>query len=158
MAALIKKPPTLHDGNGRNRNGKSDDASSYSSSSGRNTNPKDDLRHASTETLLHTAAGVVQDICAASTIFHKTREDRYPQFHEREVVAGNVIGRGGFCVVRSVEKLKCNGVSTRRMSGNSSGGISGVGGIGIGIGASERSMPASGCLPWLCGGGGGGGG
>jgi hypothetical protein len=94
-----------------------------------------ELRHESTETLLETAAGVVADIAAVSTVFNKDHESRFPKFHERELVAGKIIGRGGFGVVRNVERLKAG-----PSAGTSSQSL-----------GNDSTTSSASCLPWLCG-------
>ena len=89
-----------------------------------------DMKNASIETLLNTAANVVEDHCAVSDMLSKNSDAKFPKFEEHEVTTGKVLGRGGFCVVRSVEKLHCNGVSTFQMA--------------------NEKRPS--CMPWLCGG------
>ena len=95
-----------------------------------------DLRHESLKTLLATAEGVVADACAVSTVFNKDDESRFPKFKDREVVAGKVIGRGGFCVVRNVDRIRISG-SSESTSSRSLEDESGVSYTGS-------------CLPWLC--------
>ena len=90
-----------------------------------------EMRYESTETLLRTAAGVVSEITASSPILNKDQESRYPKFSQDEVVVGKVIGRGGFCVVNNVDKIRLNGGGSSVASTGSFGGS---------------------CLPWLCGG------
>jgi len=56
--------------------------------------------------LLEAAHDVVDDIVSRSRIFDATSEASLPQFEESELSLGKVIGRGGFCVVREITKIK----------------------------------------------------
>lgn len=69
-----------------------------------------DMKNASTEELLGAAKNVVERTAANSTVFDPKREERIPKFHAREVVTGHILGRGGFCVVRDVDKIR-NGLN-----------------------------------------------
>ena len=71
----------------------------------------EDIRYASLDTLLGTAKEVVTGIAGSSNIFDPEAEERLPKFEEKEIVAGNILGRGGFCVVREVEKIKPGGIN-----------------------------------------------
>jgi serine/threonine protein kinase len=65
-----------------------------------------DMRSAPTEVLLHTAAEVVAGKVAGSHIFDSTAEARVPKFDKHELTLGRVLGRGGFCIVQEIEKIK----------------------------------------------------
>ena len=65
-----------------------------------------DIESAPAEELLHTAAEVVAGKVAGSDIFDSTAEARIPKFDKHELTLGRVLGRGGFCVVREIEKIK----------------------------------------------------
>ena len=87
----------------------------------------EDIRYASLDTLLGTAKEVVTGIAGSSNIFDPEAEERLPKFEEKEIVAGNVLGRGGFCVVREVEKIKPGGInvnSNKKPSKNMKGRFS----------------------------------
>ncbi|KAL3912663.1 MAG: hypothetical protein SGILL_006794 [Bacillariaceae sp.] len=64
------------------------------------------LRHASSDTLLATAAGVVKEATIQSTIFDTELEERIPKFDPTEITLGHVLGRGGFAKVQEIEKIK----------------------------------------------------
>jgi len=64
-----------------------------------------DIRTASINALLSTAAQVVEDVTAGSNIF-QGNEDRVPYLEAREVTTGQILGRGGFCVVRTIERIR----------------------------------------------------
>lgn len=98
----------------------------------------DDIRLASVEQLLETAATVVQNAGAESQLLGAGLEERVPKFSDREVTTAGIIGRGGFCVVRDIDRIRIPGMSrsssasTRSVStvGDSSvEGVSGFGGI-----------------------------
>jgi serine/threonine protein kinase len=65
-----------------------------------------DMRSAPTEVLLRTAADVVSGKVAGSHVFDSNAEARVPKFDKHELTLGRVLGRGGFCVVREIEKIK----------------------------------------------------
>lgn len=69
----------------------------------------DDIRLASVEELLETAAQVVELAGEDSKWLNTGVLDRVPQFSDREIAAGGIIGRGGFCVVRDVDKIRISG-------------------------------------------------
>ena len=64
-----------------------------------------DMRRAPTHVLLATAEDIVQQQTQGSTVFDPTVEARIPGFDTQEITLGRVLGRGGFCVVREVEKI-----------------------------------------------------
>jgi serine/threonine protein kinase len=70
-----------------------------------------DLKYATIDTLLGTASEVVADIADSSNVFDPIIEEKMPRFHQKEVSFGHILGRGGFCVVREVEKIRPNGKS-----------------------------------------------
>ena len=59
-----------------------------------------ELMSASPETLLRTAGEVVKDLSSQSSVFNPVFEKRIPKFDPEEVLRGQVLGRGGFCVVQ----------------------------------------------------------
>lgn len=65
-----------------------------------------DMRHASAEDLLETARAIVEEQCADSKVLDPTVEAIIPKFDSDEITLGRVLGRGGFCVVREIEKIK----------------------------------------------------
>jgi serine/threonine protein kinase len=65
-----------------------------------------EMRMASRQTLLATAADVVEDLSSESSVFDEGREAMIPKFEPREVIGGRVLGRGGFCVCAEIEKIK----------------------------------------------------
>jgi serine/threonine protein kinase len=84
-----------------------------------------DMRLASNEMLLGTAAQVIGDISDESNVFDPSIEDRIPKFNTREIVYGHIIGRGGFCVVRDVVQISTGkspgfGFSCRNLLGKKS--------------------------------------
>ena len=87
--------------------------------------PKDimkDMRRAPTEVLLATAEDIVQQQSQGSTVFDPTVEAKIPGFDTQEITLGRVLGRGGFCVVREVEKISTGSddgsLSSRRSKGS----------------------------------------
>jgi serine/threonine protein kinase len=93
-----------------------------------NTGGADQLRFANTNTLLLTAARVVEDAVQESNIFEEEMEARVPKFHPSEITKGHVVGRGGFCVCQEIEKIKPiaatkvrRGMSTKSLDGAKKG-------------------------------------
>ena len=66
-----------------------------------------ELMAATPETLLRTAAEVVKDLASQSSVFKPVFEKRIPKFDPEELRRGQVLGRGGFCVVQDF-KFKPN--------------------------------------------------
>lgn len=79
----------------------------------------DDIRRASKEELFRTAALLVNDSVAGSKFFDADIEDKVPRFGLCELQLGRILGRGGFCVVTEIEKVKIYG--KKSSSGNSIG-------------------------------------
>jgi serine/threonine protein kinase len=71
----------------------------------------EDLKYASIDTLLGTASEVVADIADSSNVFNPVIEEKMPRFHHKEVSFGHILGRGGFCIVREVDKIRPYGKS-----------------------------------------------
>lgn len=69
----------------------------------------DDIRLASVEELLATASRVVEFAGEDSKVLNSGILERVPQFSDREIVSGGIIGRGGFCVVRDVDRIRVQG-------------------------------------------------
>jgi serine/threonine protein kinase len=65
-----------------------------------------DMRSAPTEVLLRTAAEVVAGKVVDNLVFDSTAEAQVPKFDKHELTIGCVLGRGGFCVVREIKKIK----------------------------------------------------
>lgn len=65
-----------------------------------------DLRLASVDELLQTAARVVKAAEQESQLFDSKKEAELPSFSDREISTGHILGRGGFCIVRSVDKIR----------------------------------------------------
>jgi len=67
-----------------------------------------DMQSAPIDVLLSTAADIVADQIADSERLTKAKQrvDRMPHFELREITLGRVLGRGGFCMVREIEKIK----------------------------------------------------
>lgn len=64
------------------------------------------MRAAPTEVLLSTAAEVVRKETENSRALDSNMEAQVPIFSIEELSLGKVLGRGGFCVVREIEKIK----------------------------------------------------
>jgi serine/threonine protein kinase len=65
-----------------------------------------DMRNASDEVLMQMAREIVEKQCADSKVLDLAGEARIPKFSSREITLGRVLGRGGFCIVREIEKIK----------------------------------------------------
>ena len=65
-----------------------------------------DLRNATVDELLGTASCVVEDLTKTSKVFEPHIEEKIPRFQKKELSVGRIIGRGGFCVVREVDKIR----------------------------------------------------
>ena len=89
----------------------------------------DDIRLASVEDLLATASRVVEFAAQDSKLLNSGLVERIPQFSDREVITGGILGRGGFCVVREIDKIR---VETGTSSSRSKRSDSVVGGVGFG--------------------------
>jgi len=79
----------------------------------------DELMSASKPTLVKTAQGIVETKISNSTFFDSTTEDRIPRFSKDELRLGRVLGRGGFCIAISIEKVKIN--TSKNQKGTSIG-------------------------------------
>jgi serine/threonine protein kinase len=77
-----------------------------------------EIRNASQESLLATAALVVENKIAGSCVFDSTAEARIPRFEMHEMRLGRILGRGGFCVVTNIETVRIQGI---RSGGSSDG-------------------------------------
>jgi serine/threonine protein kinase len=86
----------------------------------------EEIREASVQVLLETVAGVVQQKEAHSNVFDSTAETNIPKFGMQEITLGSVLGRGGFCVVREIRRIKAvvsgssNKSSNNNLNSNSS--------------------------------------
>jgi len=93
----------------------------------------DDIRLASVSELLATATEVVKAAALESKVLDSEIDDRVPKFSDREIASGGIIGRGGFCVVRDIDKIRITSrsVSTHssRSNGNALAAESGGGGF-----------------------------
>jgi serine/threonine protein kinase len=65
-----------------------------------------EIQHASTEDLKKTAALIVEEQHSDSSVFDSTLEARVAAFDLNEIKLGRTLGRGGFCVVTEIEKVK----------------------------------------------------
>ena len=65
-----------------------------------------DMKYASTDVLLNTAADIVAQKTKNSAVFDATAEARVPKFDMQSIKLGKVLGRGGFCVVREIERIR----------------------------------------------------
>eukprot|EP00980_Cylindrotheca_fusiformis_P012372 scaffold3036_cov117-Cylindrotheca_fusiformis.AAC.11 len=65
-----------------------------------------EIQHASKDDLKRTAALVVEEQAADSSVFDSALEARIPKFDLRELRLGRTLGRGGFCIVTEIEKVK----------------------------------------------------
>ena len=84
----------------------------------RNTN--NDIRLATVADLLETAQEVVKQATEGSKVLNVDIDAKLPKFNDREVVTGNIIGRGGFCIVRDLEKIRISGSGASRRGSFSS--------------------------------------
>ena len=66
----------------------------------------EDLKFANVDTLLGTAAEVLADLADSSNVFDRLIEEKIPKFHKKEMIVGQILGRGGFCVVHEVSKIR----------------------------------------------------
>ena len=93
----------------------------------KSTRGVDDIRLASVSELLATASQVVEAAGLESKVLDGDVEDRVPKFSDREIASGVILGRGGFCVVREIDKIRitAKGVSSSRAVSpqSSTGGI-----------------------------------
>ena len=64
-----------------------------------------DMRNASVDILLLTAADVVKGKTTGSRVFDPSAESRVPKFSSQMIKVGRVVGKGGFCVVREIQKI-----------------------------------------------------
>jgi len=71
----------------------------------------DDIRLASVEELLLTSATVVDGATAESKVLGAGLEQLIPKFSDCEISSGGIIGRGGFCLVRDIDRIRVGGVS-----------------------------------------------
>eukprot|EP00526_Cylindrotheca_closterium_P010359 CAMPEP_0113655706 /NCGR_PEP_ID=MMETSP0017_2-20120614/29872_1 /TAXON_ID=2856 /ORGANISM="Cylindrotheca closterium" /LENGTH=403 /DNA_ID=CAMNT_0000569017 /DNA_START=13 /DNA_END=1224 /DNA_ORIENTATION=+ /assembly_acc=CAM_ASM_000147 len=76
---------------------------------GSNANFKDEIQHATVEDLKRTATLVVADETADSGVYDSALEEKIPRFEMKEVRLGRTLGRGGFCTVTEIEKVKISG-------------------------------------------------
>lgn len=65
-----------------------------------------EIQHASKDDLKRTAALVVEEQAADSSVFDSSLEARIPKFDLSELRLGRKLGRGAFCVVTEIEKVK----------------------------------------------------
>jgi serine/threonine protein kinase len=87
----------------------------------------DDLRNAPTDVLLLIAQDVVEQKLAKSRLFRElgsVPETRVPLFDMELITLGRVLGRGGFCVVREIEKIKQHKGSSRSLAGSFASSLS----------------------------------
>jgi serine/threonine protein kinase len=98
----------------------------------------DDIRLASVEELLDTASRVVEFVHEDSKFLNADILARVPQFSDREIATGGIIGRGGFCIVRDIDRIhvtkrgnsfRSNKSSSSALADTTTNGASGFGGI-----------------------------
>ena len=65
-----------------------------------------DIKQAPTNVLLETAAYIVESQIAQTNILNDDVEAKIPRFDVKEISLGRVLGRGGFCVVNEIERIK----------------------------------------------------
>lgn len=70
---------------------------------------KDEIQHATIEDLKRTATLVVADEVSDSGVFDPAIEEKIPRFEMKEIRLGRTLGRGGFCTVTEIEKIKIPG-------------------------------------------------
>lgn len=79
---------------------------------GSNSKFKEEIQHATVEDLKRTATLVVADETADSGVFDSAIEEKIPRFEMKEIKLGRILGRGGFCTVMEIEKVKIEGIET----------------------------------------------
>lgn len=80
---------------------------------GSNSDFKEEIQYATVEDLKRTATLVVADETADSGVFDSALEEKIPRFEKKEIRLGRILGRGGFCTVTEIEKVKIGGVETQ---------------------------------------------
>jgi serine/threonine protein kinase len=79
-----------------------------------------EIRNASKETLFQTAALIVQETVAVSSVIDSALEDKIPTFELNEMRLGRILGRGGFCVAIEIDRMKIAEQASRGSSTGSS--------------------------------------
>lgn len=87
----------------------------------KSTRGVDDIRLASVNELLATASEVVKAAEVDSKVLDADVDDRVPKFSDREISCGGIIGRGGFCVVRDIDKIRISAKTSSTHSTRSIG-------------------------------------
>jgi serine/threonine protein kinase len=83
-----------------------------------------EIRNASQETLFETAALIVQDTVAESSVIDSALEDKIPRFELNEMRLGRILGRGGFCIAIEIERVKIAEQTSRGSSTGSNAFVS----------------------------------
>jgi serine/threonine protein kinase len=76
-----------------------------------------EIQAASRDDLKKTAALVVKDQAADTHFFDANLEAKVPRFDMTEIRLGRILGRGGFCVVTEIEKVKIEGGNDQKKGG-----------------------------------------
>eukprot|EP00934_Nitzschia_sp_Nitz4_P006872 Nitzschia sp. Nitz4//scaffold150_size53981//37766//39148//NITZ4_006682-RA/size53981-processed-gene-0.18-mRNA-1//1//CDS//3329537086//6862//frame0 len=84
--------------------------------SSRDAQKEIDFKVASVDELLSVASHVVADVGGDSKLFASANQGRIPKFSDKEIATGAILGRGGFCVVRNVDKVRLSKSSGSNMS------------------------------------------
>ena len=75
----------------------------------------EEIRRAPTKILLDTAKTIIEEKIARTKLFDADAEATIPRFEMSEITLGHVLGRGGFCVIYAIEKIRFEGShQTRR--------------------------------------------
>lgn len=83
---------------------------------GSNPEFKNEIQHATIEDLKRTAILVAADETSDSGVFDSAVEEKIPKFEMKEIRLGRTLGRGGFCIVTDIEKIKIAGGETNNVS------------------------------------------
>lgn len=103
----------------------------------------EELMQASKSTLFKTSRGIVEDKVRDSKLFDSSVEDRIPRFEKAELRLGRTLGRGGFCMVIDIEKVKIAGSAREGSSTGSNAFLSLFRKSSHGLEESFRSNAAS---------------
>jgi len=74
---------------------------------------KHEIQNATIEDLKRTATLVSADETSDSGVFDSSVEEKIPKFEMKEIRLGRILGRGTFCIVTDIEKVKIAGSETK---------------------------------------------
>eukprot|EP00429_Kryptoperidinium_foliaceum_P025735 CAMPEP_0176147228 /NCGR_PEP_ID=MMETSP0120_2-20121206/75052_1 /TAXON_ID=160619 /ORGANISM="Kryptoperidinium foliaceum, Strain CCMP 1326" /LENGTH=138 /DNA_ID=CAMNT_0017483837 /DNA_START=58 /DNA_END=470 /DNA_ORIENTATION=- len=102
--------------------------------------PNNDIRLATVNELLATAGEVLDQAVAESALLSAASRLQVPEFSQQEVLVGPIIGRGGFSVVRDIDRIKVKEVNSDVPDETvaPSKGLGGIFGLCFGGGREER--------------------